>query len=207
MISEPVDGRVWQLFAELLDYPRANPAHAAADCSGLVAGRSAEAAALMREFAAFAERTPLAQLEEVYTGLFELDATCHPYIGYHLFGESYKRSAFLLALKERYRAHGIQSGVELEDHLALVLRYLAAIDSAPEVEEMTGTALHPALRKMLKNNEEEPPDPSIPKVQTQGDEYRRVLQALRLVLLTIAPDDMPAMAETPAEDLLPMAAD
>lgn len=207
MIGEPIEGRVFQLFAELLDYPRTTLTGVADECAALVAGRSAEAALLLREFESFAARTPLARLEEIYTGVFELDATCHPYVGYHLFGESYKRSAFLLGLKERYRPYAVECGVELPDHLAVMLRFLAVNADLTEAEEIIGEALHPALRKMLKSKDEEPPDPDIPKPPARGDEYRRALQALRSVLLTMAPDDAPPTAEMPVDNLLPTAGD
>ncbi len=207
MIGEPIAGRVFQLFATLLDYPRTALTGVAGECAALVTGRSVEAALLLREFESFAEKTVLARLEEIYTGVFELDATCHPYIGYHLFGESYKRSAFLLGLKERYRPYAVQCGVELPDHLAVMLRFLAVNGDPAETEEMISEALHPALRKMLKSKDDEPPDPDIPKPPARGDEYRRVLEALRLVLLTMAPADAPPTAELPVEGLLPMAGD
>ena len=207
MIREPIEGRIFQLFATLLDYPRTTLTGVAAECAALVAGRSAEAASLLREFESFAEKTPLARLEEIYTSVFELDATCHPYIGYHLFGESYKRSVFLLALKERYRSCDIRCGVELPDHLAVILRFLAVNGDPAETGEMIGEALHPALRKMLKNKDDEPPDPDIPKPPARGEEYWRVLHALRSVLLTMAPDDATTTAEMPVDNLLPMAGD
>jgi len=207
MMGEPIEGRVFQLFAELLDYPRTALTGVAGECAALVAGRSVEAAAFLREFESFAEKTPLTRLEEIYTSVFELDATCHPYIGYHLFGESYKRSVFLLALKERYRSCNVNCGVELPDHLAVILRFLAVNENMAETEEMISEALHPALGKMLKNKDEEPPDPDIPKPPARGEEYRRVLHALRSVLLTMAPDDATTTAEMPVDNLLPMAGD
>ncbi len=207
MIDKPIEGHVFQLFATLLDYPRTALTGVADECAALVAGRSAEAALLLREFESFAAKTPLARLEEIYTGVFELDATCHPYVGYHLFGESYKRSAFLLGLKERYRPYAIECGVELPDHLAVMLRFLAVNVDLAGTEEIIGEALYPALRKMLKSKDAEPPDPDIPKPPARGDEYRHVLQALWSVLQTMVPDDAPPTAEMPVDNLLPMAGD
>jgi len=136
-----------------------------------------------------------------------LDATCHPYVGYHLFGESYKRSAFLLGLKERYRPYHLQYGSELPDHLAVMLRFLAVNANAEETETIIREALHPALRKMLKNKEEEPPDPDFPKSPARGHQYRGVLQALRSVLLTVAPDDAPVVEEIADRELMLTAGD
>lgn len=204
MFLSPGNDRIFALFATLLDYPWSPVAEAAAECATLTAPRSPEAAAFLSEFAAFARRTPLSRLEEIYTGVFELDATCHPYVGYHLFGESYKRSAFLVGLKECYRPYQIDYGSELPDHLAVILRFLAVCRDEAELEDMIREALHPTVRKMLKEKDEEPPDPSIPKPPSRGEEYRRVLQALRLVLLTITPDDALSLG-TVTVDELPMA--
>ncbi len=204
MIGEPIESRVFELFAELLDYPLSERASVAAECAARVAGRSAEAAALLREFEAFAGNTALPRMEEVYTAVFELDATCHPYIGFHLFGESYKRSAFLVGLKELYQPYGIECRIELPDHLAVMLRFLSVNDDLTETEEIIQHALQPALKKMLKSKDEEPPDPDIPKPSAKGDEYRCVLEALWLTLLTMMPYEADAVVESDADPALPM---
>lgn len=207
MMGQANDRQMFQLFAALLDYPVSNPAAAAEACAAGAAGHSQEAAALLSDFAAFAASASLGRLEEIYTAVFELDATRHPYVGFHLFGESYKRSAFLLALKEHYRRYDIQCGTELPDHLALMLRFLAATEHPAEAEELIRAALHPALRRMLKTTDDEPPDPDLPRLPARGDQYRWVLQALQGVLLAIVPDDAVVKDEARVEDFLPMASD
>jgi len=203
MTSDPIDRRLLQLFAELLDYPRRTLDGVAGECAALVEGRSAEAAALLRGFETFAENTPQARLEEIYAGVFELDATCHPYVGYHLFGESYKRSLFLLELKGRYRPYDIQYGSELPDQLAVMLRFLAVNEDQAETQEIIREGLHPALRKMLKHREDDPPEPGIPRPPAPGDEYRRVLQALRSALLTMVPEVIPAAEGVAGDEGVP----
>ncbi len=144
----------------------------------------------------------LTRMEEIYTDVFELDATCHPYIGYHLFGESYKRSAFLLGLKDRYRPYHVQCGSELPDHLAVMLRFLAVNENPEEKETMIGEAIYPGLLRMLKNKEEEPPDPSAPKAPAKGGEYRGLLQALQAVLSTmVSLETLPAIP-APVDEFL-----
>lgn len=188
MSSELHPGPVLHCFAQLLDYPRGDLTGVASQGAALVAGRSPEAADILNEFESFVRHTPLQQMEEIYTGVFDLDATCHPYIGYHLFGESYKRSAFLLGLKERYRPYNVAYGVELPDHLAVILRYLALNEDWAECQEMITEGLHPALHQMLHHQDDEPPEPDIPRQTPPGEEYRHLLAALRQVLLTMAPD-------------------
>lgn len=198
MAGDSLDPRVFHLFADLLDYPRANPAEAARECATRVAPRSPEAAALLREFAAFAGDTPLGRQQEIYTANFELDAACHPYVGYHLFGESYKRSAFLLGLKERYRAYHLDPGTELPDHLAVVTRFLSLNTDEGQAADLVVEALLPTLEKMLRKSHEGESDGDGEDVAAEDDEPSRnvhglVLDALRRVLLTL-----PIAASRPA---------
>ncbi|MEB2344383.1 MAG: molecular chaperone TorD family protein [Deltaproteobacteria bacterium] len=188
MTVASLDRRVFQLFADLLDYPRPGLGPIAEHCAALVGEEVPAAATLLREFSSFATGSPQARLEETYTGLFELDASHHPYVGYHLFGESYKRSAFLLGLKARYRRYGIECGTELPDHVAAVLRFLAANEDPEEAQELIREALYPALGRMAKGRTEEPPDPDVPQPARPGSPYRGLLHALVLLLETRLPD-------------------
>lgn len=196
------DPRVFQLLADLLDYPRPGLGPVAERCAALLAEQVPEAAALLLDFSAFATDSPPARLEETYTGLFELDASHHPYVGYHLFGESYKRSAFLVGLKDRYRHYGIECGAELPDHLAVVLRFLAVNEDPAENRELIVEALHPALGRMVKGKTEDPPDPDVPQPVHPGAPYRGLLHALALLLEPLLPDAS-ATAETPFVDAQP----
>lgn len=195
MTSRSLDRDVFELFAELLDYPRAGLGPIAERCAALLAKPIPEAATLLRDFSAFATSTSQSQLEEIYTGLFELDASHHPYVGYHLFGESYKRSAFLLGLKARYRDHGIECGTELPDHLPAVLRFLAMNEDLAETQELVSEALQPALARMSRGKTEDPPDPDIPQPVHPGARYQDLLRALALLLATLSPE-----ASSPANE-------
>jgi nitrate reductase delta subunit len=178
------ESRVLGLFAELLEYPRSGVAQTARDCRALIAAESAEAAALLGEFAAFAERMPHNTLEEIFTGTFDLNASCHPYVGYHMFGEAYKRSTFMLELQDRFREHEFDPGVELPDHLAVLLRFMSLCPDAELTTEIAREALLPTLEPMTSPPEAEPvgEGEEAPEVFDMGDDYRRVLHALRLVL-------------------------
>ena len=175
--------KLFDLFAELLSYPRPGLVATARECEALVAPDNPEAAALLHAFAAFAAKTPPGRLEELYTAAFDLDAACSLYVGYHLLGESYKRSVFMLELKRCYEAQGLDVGSELPDHLALVLRFLARCDDAALAEELVTEALVPALEKRLgrrKGSEEDGDEGA--EVPEQPHPYLGLLQALVLVL-------------------------
>lgn len=181
-----VERRLYGLFAQLLEYPRGSVAEAARQCQALLAVEHPEAASLLAEFAATAEAAPPGRLEEIYTRTFDLNGLCYPYVGYHLFGESYKRSLLLVGLKQRYGAVGLDTGSELADHLAVLLRFLDILDDAQLARELVQEALLPALERMTGNGEGggETPDgePEAPDPADGRDTYRRVLYALRSVL-------------------------
>ncbi len=189
MDGETTRRRALQLLADALEYPRPGLLETVRECAALLAADNPGAAACLREFCAFVEETPRGRLEELYTGTFDLNAACYPYVGYHLFGESYKRSIFMVELNERYRAHVFPVTGELPDHLTVLLRFLAVCDDAALSEELICEALLPALERMEANGgaaggAEERARPG----------YGLVLQALRLALQPSPPDTLPREA-------------
>lgn len=176
--------RIFHLFADLLTYPRSDLRETAAACAALLAPDYADAAACLREFQNNIAHTTVSRLQEIYTLTFDLDAVCYPYVGHHLFGESYRRSAFMLGLKERYQTVGLDTGSEVADHLALLVRFLSLCQDQDENETIMRDALVPALRKMVKQKDE---------VETEGEKliagrvqkprvYQTILEALLRVL-------------------------
>lgn len=185
MVAETCVRPIFRLFADILDYPRPGLIEAVCECEELISDEHPEAVALLRKFRTFVEESPPGRLEEVYTGTFDLDTVFHPYVGYHLFGESYKRSVFLLGLKERFREYGFEPGIELPDYLPVLLRFLAIYDDAEGAEELLQEAVLPVLDRMARKETQEeaegadgdvPPPPPGPKV------YEQAMLALWLVL-------------------------
>lgn len=89
------------------------------------------------------------ELEEQYVTAFELDPSGILYTGIHLFGEeSFKRGAFMAELNARYREFGIDHGIELPDHVSVVLKYYARA-RAEDREELARHVLLGTLEKMI----------------------------------------------------------
>jgi nitrate reductase delta subunit len=164
-------GRLYRLFADILEYPTPDLPRQVKACAGLLAAVNPEAAVLLDSFRAFVEQTPLPQLEELYTHTFDLQVVCYPYVGYQLFGESYKRGAFLARLNEGYREHDFTAGNELPDHVAVVLRFLALGETGDFGRTLLWEGLIPALEKMAQTFGED-----------GGHPYRHVIQTLLLAL-------------------------
>jgi len=147
-------GQILGLFADILDYPAPGLAHKAAECAALISAAQPEAAALLESFRGFAEENSLGKLQEVYSGFFDLNSICHPYVGYQLFGENYKRSAFLIGLKKAYRDEGFEATIsDIPDRLSIVLRYVAHSKGGEEIDELLNRGLLPALARMTTKPE------------------------------------------------------
>ncbi|MBZ0168444.1 Nitrate reductase delta subunit [Candidatus Methylomirabilis lanthanidiphila] len=86
---------------------------------------------------------------QIYTDAFDLDPLFKIYIGYHLFGETYKRSHFLVKLNEHYADHGYDCAPELPDHLATVLRFLPSCDHETFREGLIMEGIVPSIKQML----------------------------------------------------------
>jgi nitrate reductase delta subunit len=143
-----------ELFADILDYPAPGLAEKAAECATLIGTAQPEAAALLRSFHEFAEEKPLGKLQEIYSGFFDLNSICHPYIGYQLFGENYKRSVLLIELKKAYRAAGFEaSPAEIVDRLSVVLRFIAQSRGGEDIDELLNRGVLPALARMTTKPE------------------------------------------------------
>src|SRR5579863_10751300 len=131
--------KVLELFADILDYPAPGLARKTAECAALIRAAQPQAATLLESFRGFAEENSLGKLQEVYSGFFDLNSICHPYVGYQLFGENYKRSAFLVELKKAYRDEGFEADpTEIADRLSIVLRYAAYSKGGEDVDDLLG---------------------------------------------------------------------
>jgi nitrate reductase delta subunit len=170
MSQNPATRRLYRLFADALTYPTPKLGDQARECAALLSSIDEEAAGHLQAFAEWAEQTPPGRLEEIYTGTFDLQVVCFPYVGYQLFGESYKRGAFLAKLNEEYRSRGFSAERELPDHLAVILRFLAVSEEDDVTHDLVSECVAPALERMKRSFE------------GATNPYSDVIQALSLLL-------------------------
>lgn len=139
---------MYSQLADILDYPERSIAGVIDDCLVELAGEAPDAHAQLVDFQTAIAYKDVRQLQELYTNAFDLRPECTPNLGYHLFGDDGRRGAFLAELKGRMDARGIPLGVELADHIALILRFLdVAEDERPVLIE---DCLLPAVLKMIE---------------------------------------------------------
>lgn len=163
-------------FAALLEYPSSDVDEETQRCLELMKSINPEAAEMFEKFSNAVEGNSLQRMQELFTTTFDMQPVCYPYVGFHLYGESYKRGAFMAQLNEAYHGIGYSAGQELPDNLAVILRFIG-FDSENRYSEfsqaLVSDGVLPSLEKMLK-------------VFGEGSEnpYFGILSALQLFVLT-----------------------
>jgi nitrate reductase molybdenum cofactor assembly chaperone len=127
---------------------------------------------VLNQFKSNIDINDLEKLRENYTTTFDLKAMACLDIGYVLFGEDYKRGAFLVEIQRLQRENGIDPGSELPDHLPNFLKLLAVLPDGPDKKELVEKIFMPALSKILGRFKRD---------QTNKNYYRFPLEALRLL--------------------------
>lgn len=174
-MTKDLTSTLFDLFAALLEYPSAATTEQAEQLLEQLTPHFIESAEALERFVRRLDQLSLEKMRELYTITFDMQPVCYPYVGYQLFGESYKRGAFMAQLNEAYHACGYSAGQELPDHLAVILRFLG-LDSTNRASEfcqaLLTSGLTPALEKMLK-------------VFNEGSEnpYAELLAALQFFLV------------------------
>lgn len=162
---------LYEQLAELLGYPSGSLVGAAERCRAAIAGQSPAAAEALATFAADVAGLGPSELEELYARTFDLNQTRCLDLGYQLFGETYKRGSFLVKMKEAVSAHGVSAGVELPDHLPVVLCLLPRLAEGEEPRELVGEVVLPVVEKLIRTFTDE------------DGGYRALLQAIKFVLM------------------------
>jgi len=175
MPKNPVARRLYRLFADALTYPTPKLGDQARECAALLSLVDERAANHLQAFAEWVDETPPGRREEIYTGTFDLQVVCFPYVGYQLFGESYKRGAFLAKLNEEYRSRGFSAERELPDHLAVILRFLAVSEEDDVTRELVSECVAPALERMKRS------------FKGRTNPYGDVIQGLSLLFMRTEP--------------------
>jgi nitrate reductase delta subunit len=90
------------------------------------------------------------KLQELYTQTFDLNPVCTLDIGYHVFGENYKRGELLAKLREIEAPYELGQASQLPDHLPVLLRLLTKLEDEEQRLALIGEILIPALAKMIE---------------------------------------------------------
>ena len=170
MKSEPIQTTPFESLANLLEYPDAGFNSLIELWAQLVSKANVELLAPSSKFRRDTQRLSLTDLQELYTRTFDLSPVCALDIGYHLFGENYKRGVFLANLRETEAPFDLGQEHQLPDYLPVLLRLLTKLDDEDLRSALIVDCMIPALEKMLKT-------------LSEGDNpYRHLIAAVNMVL-------------------------
>jgi nitrate reductase delta subunit len=141
---------IYENLADLLDYPAADWQSRCDECNDLLNAQSRSSGSPFALFASETKRLSLSDLQELYTRTFDLSPVCALDIGYHLFGENYKRGVFLANLRETEAPFDLGQEHQLPDYLPVLLRLLTKLDDEELRSALIVDCMIPALEKMLK---------------------------------------------------------
>ncbi len=141
----------------------------------------------LEPFSDFINQSEIKVVEELFTRTFDMNpATCLE-VGWHLYGEDYKRGEFLAKMRRALVQEKVAESVELPDHMSHCLKLLANL----ELHEARGFAqeyLLPSISKILEGLEQDNP-------------FRYPIDALKSLLVNRLGADPTAKENTRLYDL------
>lgn len=142
-----MDRATLDLIAGSLEYPGPETASLARRAAERTAGDHIAMAHALWDLAVRHETSPIGEVEERYTALFDLNPVCTLHIGYQVFGDTYPRGAFIANLAAELRKAGVSRGEDLPDFLPTVLRLLGRLEPE-DAEILLASVVQPGLEKM-----------------------------------------------------------
>lgn len=144
---------IYRQFAVLLSYPDDSIGEQALTCVERLKQVNSGAVTFLESFRNFVDVNDPSRVEEAFTGTFDLQSLCHPYVGYQLCGESQQRTIFMLKLREIYQQFDFVPGNELPDHVAEILRFIGHTTDQNCRIEIIRDGLLPAIDKITNGVE------------------------------------------------------
>lgn len=147
------------------------------------------------------------QRQELFTKTFDVQPICYLDLGYVMFGEDYKRGAFLLSMQSEQQKISNDCGTELPDHICNVLTLMTISNDETFIRELVAKIFQPCLKKMIAEFEMARVDLKIKVLRklhkaviqedlNHGNVYRNCFEAL----LNILNDDFGAVEDIPTDE-------
>lgn len=179
-------------FADLLRYPGSDYPEKAKKCYAMLQERYPEAALELKPFVDYVTTHSEDEREELYTRTFDVQPICYLDLGYVIFGEDYKRGAFLLHMQEEQLLAGNDCGTDLSDNICNMLTLYTKTNNQALLDELAVKIIIPALEKMISEFKQARVELKmkilkklhraiIQEELNQGNVYRNVFSALLLV--------------------------
>jgi len=140
---------LYEILANSLEYPGEDWNSRLERCKQWLSIQEPDVAVQFIRFRRRVKELSIAKMQELYTRTFDLNPVCTLDIGYHLFGENYKRGELLAKLRETEAPYDVGQANQLPDHLPVLLRLLAKLEDEELRHALIRELLVPALAKML----------------------------------------------------------
>jgi nitrate reductase molybdenum cofactor assembly chaperone NarJ/NarW len=142
--------QLFDALADLLEYPGEDSRARLESTKGLLPIHKSDLVVQFILFRRSLRTLSIAELQELYTRTFDLNPVCTLDIGYHLFGENYKRGELLARLRETEADYELGQANQLPDYLPVLLRLLGKL-ADPEIRHsLIVELLTPAVGKMVQ---------------------------------------------------------
>lgn len=142
--------QLYEVLADLLEYPQKNWVLLLEPGKKLLLEEASEIEALFEGFCLQVQDLSLAELQEKYTQTFDLTPACTLEVGYHLFGENYKRGLFLAELHETEAPFHLGQEHQLPDYLPVLLRLMVKLEDEELRTDLANECVIPAIEKMIQ---------------------------------------------------------
>ncbi len=146
MVSER---KHYTLLSKLFKYPEEGFIEDVADCLNYLECLYPEAAEELKVFFEYMKNCTLDERQELFTKTFDVQPICYLDLGYVMFGEDYKRGAFLLSMQAEQLKINNDCGTDLPDNICNVLTLLTKSEDDDFVEDLTWRIIIPCVKKMI----------------------------------------------------------
>lgn len=135
------------IFSKIFSYPKVNWIKDVESFREVLKNEGSDLFIEIDDFYNEVKDKTLMELQENYTKTFDLSALACLDVGFVLFGEDYKRGAFLVEMQKLQRESEVDCGSELPDHLVNVLKLLSKIKDLETRLELIEKIVLPMMTK------------------------------------------------------------
>lgn len=181
------------IFADLFRYPDELFPELVGRCIAMLREKYPDVVHEMEVFQEYVNTHTRDEREELFTKTFDVQPICYLDLGYVIWGEDYKRGAFLLHMQQEQEAAGNDCGTELPDNISNMLTLFTKTENQVLLDELAVKILIPGVKKMIAEFEQAKVDLKIKVLRklhnaiiqeelNSGNVYRRVFETLLHIL-------------------------
>lgn len=183
------DYKHYPLFAEIFRYPTEDFNEHIVRCLDVIAQKYPQLMETFKPFANYMLDKELLDQQELYTKTFDVQPICYLDLGYVIFGEDYKRGAFLLHMQQEQQNFNNDCGHDLSDNISNILTLIPKHNDQNFINDLAVDIMIPGLKKMISEFESARVDLKVKVLKklhkaiiqedlNQGNVYRNAIETL-----------------------------